>query len=69
MDFFGIWATILSISGAFFVGRKLRLGFHLWLISNGIWIAWSVYYSIWEQLPMWVAFMLTTIYGEWNWRK
>lgn len=38
-----------------------------WEISNLLWIYWSIKKREWSQLVLWLLFMLTNIYGWYQW--
>ena len=62
--------SIMSIIGGFFTANKSQekrfVGFTLWTIVNVGWIFYSIHTHIYGQLIMWVAYLITSIYGMWN---
>ena len=65
--------SILSISGGFFIVNKSYkyrfIGFTIWTIANIGWIIISVDSKLIGQLPMWIIYLFTSIYGMYNNRK
>ena len=61
-------ATILSLSGNYFVNRKNVLGMYIWTISNFIWIATALIRKDYAQLLLWVCYMGFSIEGIIKWR-
>lgn len=68
IDCIELVAVLLALLGSFYVARKDRIGFLLWVASNEIWIMFDLYYSHYGQLIMYALFTLTSLYGFWNWR-
>jgi len=63
-----LWA-VLSITGAILNARKNKWGFMVWMVSNVGWIYTNVYYGLWAQIPVWIAFSVTSIYGWILWSR
>jgi hypothetical protein len=65
-------AMALGLLGAFLVasgdrGRR-RVGFGVWVASNGLWIAWGCHGGAWGLVAMQVAFTATSVLGWWSHR-
>lgn len=62
-------ATGISLIGALYNARMNIAGQYLWLCSNALWIGYDVYFELWEQLPMFLAYTLITGYGVVHWKE
>jgi hypothetical protein len=49
--------------------RWRRLGFALWLVSNGCWIVWAINCNAWGLLAMQTVFCGSSALGLFNNRK
>lgn len=63
-----LW-SIFSISGAILNARHNKWGFILWIVSNIGWITTNIVYELWAQIPVWVAFTVTSVYGFIHWSR
>lgn len=63
-----LWSA-LSITGAVLNARKNKWGFAVWCVSNTGWIFTNIFYELWAQIPVWVVFTVTSIYGFIHWSR
>lgn len=69
MEGLGWLATILAVTGALLVNRKMRAGFELWIIANAL---TAVYHGIggqWSMVARDIVFFLTATEGLILWRR
>lgn len=62
-------ATILSILGAIVNAKHNIYGFHIWIVSNIIWI---VYSAMTNQLWLMITFFVysfISLYGIYHWKN
>jgi len=64
-----IIATILSITGVFFNAKKNIYCWYIWIMSNILWIIYSIKTDQIPALIMWIVFFFANIYGYLQWRK
>jgi len=59
--------SLLSIVGAILNMKKIKEGFLLWIIANLCWIGVDIYYEMWGQIPIWIAFTVISLLGYRAW--
>jgi len=59
----------VNIIGAVLNARLNRICFLFFLMSSISWIFYNVYTKTYEQIPLWVFFTATNIYGLYYWSK
>jgi nicotinamide riboside transporter PnuC len=57
----------ISIIGAILNIKKNKWGFILWIIGNIGWIVIDIIYGLYEQIPIWILFTFTSVYGFKKW--
>lgn len=62
-------ATMLSISGAVAIAFQSFAGYLLWIIANSLWIVDNLHRRYYEQIPIWIVFIGTSILGLMVWLK
>ncbi len=67
MEIIALVASILSIIGAILVAKKSVWGFYLWIVSNSIWLVFDILIGLWEQVPIWFASLISSVYGVVKW--
>lgn len=55
--------TLLSMAGAYLVAKDRVLGYYLWVGSNSGWLLFATICGVWEQVPLWLFYLATTIIG------
>lgn len=63
----GIILSTLSIVGAILNAMLMWQGFVLWIIANIGWIWYNVQTKMYEQIPIWVVFTITSTSGLIYW--
>jgi len=58
-----------SILGAVLNALGNKWGFAVWVFTNLAWIVYDIYIGLWGQIPIWIAFTVTSFYGFWLWSK
>lgn len=67
MKTLGWVATILSITGILLNANLIIWCWSVWILSNVFWIIWSINKKEWSQLVLWIIFLITNIYGWYQW--
>ena len=67
MKTLGWVATILSITGILLNANLIIWCWSVWILSNVFWIIWSINKKEWSQLVLWIVFLITNIYGWYQW--
>jgi hypothetical protein len=62
-------ALVLSMIGYLFVAKKEIFGLYIWLPANLLWVIHFLNNSDLKALMLFVFYLLTTIWGIYNWRK
>ncbi len=62
-----IIATILSITGAILIALMSPWGFVAWIGANSIWLIDNYQRRYFEQMPIWMVFIGTSILGLLVW--
>ena len=39
----------------------------VWIVSDFVWIYWSVKKKVWSQVVLWTIFIVANCYGWYNW--
>jgi nicotinamide riboside transporter PnuC len=65
-----IWSlTILSIIGTIMNAKLNKWCFIVYIIANTGWIGINMYCGLWQQIPMWIVYIIIGIYGWYTWSK
>jgi nicotinamide riboside transporter PnuC len=67
-DIVWLW-TILSIIGTILNAKLIKWCFPIYIVSNIGWIITDIQYGMYEQIPIWIVFIIIGIYGFWDWNK
>lgn len=67
MDKKALFATALSIFGAFLIALGSVSGFFVWLFANCIWIVVDIDRQFYEQIPIWIVYEITCCLGIYVW--
>ena len=59
----------ISITGAIFNMLMNRWGFVIWFVGNTGWIVFNIYTETYEQIPIWIVYNFTCIYGFIHWTR
>jgi hypothetical protein len=64
------WALAAgSIVGAVLNANRRRVGFHVWAVANAGWCIVCAAQGRWAQVPMWVVYLLISLWGLRVWRE
>jgi len=69
IEYFGWLLAIISIIGAITNALGSKWGFVAWIIANVGWIVFSIQNQIYEQIPIWIVFIVISSYGFIKWSK
>ncbi|MFA6119552.1 MAG: nicotinamide mononucleotide transporter [Parachlamydiales bacterium] len=69
MDIF-IWAnTILAIIGTYLNAKQVRLGFLVWMLTNGVFVVYNITLHSYQQAALFSVYVGLAIFGWVNWGK
>lgn len=60
--------VILSLTGNYFVVKKNRIGFIIWIFANIGWGTISIYHGLYGQCFLWLAYTVLAVWGFISWR-
>ncbi len=61
-------AVALSLAGNVGVVQRKRWGMGVWIVANGIWIAYYLDHEDWPSLTLFSAYMALSIWGFARWK-
>ena len=61
--------VILSLTGNYFVVKKNRWGFIIWVVANTGWSTISISHQLYGQLFLWAAYTILAVWGFISWRN
>lgn len=61
-------AASLSILGILFNAKKNIWCWPIWLLSNFLWLIVTIQTQNWPQVILWSTFLVTNIYGWYEWK-
>ena len=64
-----IMGTVLSFAGIYLNAKKIIYCWHVWVVSNVIWILYCIKTREYVTMIMWSGFILANIYGYLQWKK
>jgi nicotinamide riboside transporter PnuC len=67
--FLGYTAALFSLVGIVFNAQKKMACWPVWLISNIMWITYSVIEGDMPSILLWITFSIFNIYGWVQWKK
>lgn len=62
-------AATCSLIGVFLMGRKLKVSWLIFLVSNALWITHCYIHGQWAQLSLNVVFVILNILGYRKWSR
>jgi nicotinamide riboside transporter PnuC len=65
-----IWFnTILAIVGTFLNAKQVRFGFIIWMLTNGVFVAYNVSIHSYQQAFLFTVYFGLAVFGWLNWGK
>ena len=62
-------AATCSLIGVFLMGRKLKVSWLIFLVSNALWITHCYIHGQWAQLSLNVVFVILNVLGYRKWSR
>lgn len=62
-------AAACSLIGVFLMGRKLKVSWLIFLVSNALWITHCYIHGQWAQLSLNVVFVILNVLGYRKWSR
>jgi len=69
MIYLGYFAALVSLIGIVLNAKKNMLCWPIWLISNFLWIGYSLLEMDIPSIVLWIMFSFANIYGWVIWKK
>ena len=69
IEYYGWVLAFISIIGAIINIFGNRWGFVAWIIANIGWVAFCIHNQIYEQIPIWIVFIVISCCGFFKWSK
>ena len=63
----GMFNTFFSIFGAILNAIEMIEGFYIWIFANSMWIIYNYKTKTYEQIPIWVIYIIICIIGIIYW--
>ncbi len=63
------FVAIVALIGAYLNARTKVSGFVLWIFTNSFWVYHNINIGQYAQAMLYAAFLLTAVYGLFNWLK